>query len=517
MTVGAMETAISHASDAVLSMEGITRRFPGVTALDHVSVEVRKNEILGLVGENGAGKSVLTKIMIGIYPPDEGHILLDGQEVTLKGTIDASQKGIGAVFQEGSLIPNLSVMENLFLCHEDGFLKFGTLSRRKMAAEARRLLAQMSVDVDVDRPVASLTPATKQMVEIARVLWLSEKYGASNPIVILDEPTTVLSDNERDTLFDILHKLKSRASIIFISHRLQEILENCDRIVVLKDGQNVTDMPAAGLQTTDVEKLMVGHEFSGDRFRENEQCVPGETVVFKVEQIAKAGTFEPLSFEVHEGEIVSLVGLVGSGKEELCRCIAGLDKYDSGSVTIDGKSPRKGSSSAAVLSGIGHVPIERREEGLALNMTVADNINYLVLDKLKKAGLINGKMEKENAEKWVRECMVKTPSINSACSGLSGGNQQKVILSKWLSSAVRLLILDHPTRGVDIGAKDEVYRLIRKFAESGIAMIIMCDTLEEDIGLANRLLVMREHRLVGELDASSGKKPNPQQLIKLIV
>ena len=512
-----METATSATDNVVLAMDGITRRFPGVTALDNVSIEVRRNEILGLVGENGAGKSVLTKIMIGIYPPDEGHIALNGHEVALKGTADAVQKGIGAVFQEGSLIPNLSVMENLFLCHESDFLKFGTLSRRKMAAEARRQLVQINMDIDVDATVSSLSPAAKQMVEIARVLWLSEKYGASNPIVVLDEPTTVLNDSERDTLFEILRKLKSRTSIIFISHRLQEILENCDRIVVLKDGQNVTDMPAAGLKTSDVEKLMVGHEFSGDRFREDEQHSPGETVVFKIDQIAKTGAFEPLSFEVHEGEIVSLVGLVGSGKEELCRCITGLDKYNSGSVTIDGKTLVNGSSRSAVLNGIGHLPVERRDEGLALNMTVADNINYLVLDKLKKGGLISGKMEKDHAKKWVKECLVKTPSINSACSGLSGGNQQKVILSKWLCSEVRLLILDHPTRGVDIGAKDEVYRLIRRFAKSGIAMIIMCDTLEEDIGLANRILVMREHRLVGELDASAGHKPKPHQLIEMIV
>jgi ribose transport system ATP-binding protein len=512
-----METTVSRAENVVLALEGITRRFPGVTALNRVDLEIRKNEILGLVGENGAGKSVLTKIMIGIYPPDEGRVLLNGREVALKGTADASQKGIGAVFQDGSLIPNLSVTENLFLCHESGFLKFRTLSLRKMAAEARRLLAQMNIDIDVDLPVASLTPAAKQMVEVARVLWLSEKYGVSNPIVILDEPTTVLNDSERDTLFDILKKLKSRASIIFISHRLQEVLENCDRIVVLKDGQNVTDMPTKGVEISEVEKLMVGHEFSGDRFREVEQLQPREAVVFKVEQIGKVGAFEPLSFEVHEGEIVSLVGLVGSGKEELCRCISGLDKYDSGSVMVDGKAPVNGSSSSAVHNGIGHVPIERRQDGLALNLTVADNINYLVLDKLKKAGVISRRMEKEHAEKWVAECLVKTPSIRSACGGLSGGNQQKVILSKWLSSDVRLLILDHPTRGVDIGAKDEVYRLIRKFAKSGVAMIIMCDTLEEDIGLAHRLLVMRERRLVGALDASAGRKPSPQDLIKLIV
>ncbi|MDR3497154.1 MAG: sugar ABC transporter ATP-binding protein [Ancalomicrobiaceae bacterium] len=512
-----METTISRTQTVVLAAEGITRRFPGVTALDHVSLEIRSNEILGLVGENGAGKSVLTKILIGIYQADEGRIWLNGNEVVMNGTSDAIQKGIGAVFQEGSLIPNLSVTENLFLCHEADFLQYGVLSKRRMAAEARRLLLPMNIDIDVDAPVASLSAAAKQMVEIARVLWLSEKYGASNPVVILDEPTTVLNDSERDTLFDILNKLKRRASIVFISHRLQEVLENCDRIVVLKDGQNVTDMPTAGLQISEVEKLLVGHDFSGDRFRENEQLAPNEPVTLKIEQMGKAGAFEPVSFDVHEGEIISLVGLVGSGKEELCRCIAGLDQYDTGSVTIDGTRPRKGSSRAAVLGGIGHVPIERREEGLALNLSVADNINYLVLDKLKWAGLISSRLEKEHARRWVAECLVKTPSIGSACAGLSGGNQQKVILSKWLSSGVRLLILDHPTRGIDIGAKDEVYRLIRKFAKSGIAMIIMCDTLEEDIGLANRLLVMRERRLIGEIDASPGHKPSPQELIKLVV
>lgn len=512
-----MTTINTDAENVVLSMRHITRRFPGVTALNNVEIDIRKNEILGLLGENGAGKSVLTKIMIGIHQPDEGRIALNGKDVTLKGTIEAIKKGIGAVFQEGSLIPNLSVTENLFLCHEQDFLRHGMLSKRDMAAEAKRLMTIMKLSIDIDQPVSTLSPAAKQMVEIARVLWLSEKYGAANPIVILDEPTTVLNDAERETLFSILKDLKTRASIVFISHRLQEVLENCDRIVVLKDGENVTQMPAGGLKVADVEKLLVGHEFSGDRFRESEQIAPRDGIVLQVERMAKAGAFEPISFSVREGEIVSLIGLVGSGKEELCKCITGLQKYESGTLTIDGRLPAPGSAKAAVLSGIGHVPVERREEGLALNMSVADNINHLVLDKLKKGGIISGGMERDHARRWVSECLVKTPSIDAACSGLSGGNQQKIILSKWLSSDVRLLILDHPTRGIDIGAKDEVYRLIRKFAKSGIAMLIMCDTLEEDIGLANRLLVMRDRQLVAELDASPNHKPSPQDLIKLIV
>jgi ribose transport system ATP-binding protein len=501
----------------VLTLEGITRKFPGVLALDKVDFEIRSNEILGLVGENGAGKSVLTKIMVGLLQPDEGHISLNGERVVLKGAVDAIRKGIGTVFQDGSLIPNLSVAENLFLCHENRFNKLGLLSLRDMIAQARRILKQIDLEIDVRLPVSALSPAAKQMVEIARLLWLSEFYGVKNPILILDEPTTVLADRERNRLFGIMKDIKSRASVVFISHRLQEILENCDRIVVLKDGKKVTEMQTAGADISSIEKLMVGHAFSENRFHEDEQLPPRESVVLKVEGVGKAKCFEPLSFEVHEGEIVSLVGLIGSGKEELCRCISGLEKYDEGKISIDGKVLPNGSSRGAVAGGIGHIPIDRRGEGLALTMTVSDNINYLVLDHLKRAGLISSKLERENAKKWVAECLIKTPTVKTICSSLSGGNQQKIIISKWLSSDVRLLILDHPTRGIDIGAKDEVYRLIRKFSKMGIVMIIMCDTLEEDIGLAHRIIVMRDGRFVEELDASPGKKPSPQDLIKLIV
>jgi ribose transport system ATP-binding protein len=511
-----MTNMTMNPSAPILEMSGITKRFPGTTALNAVDFEVRPNEMLGLLGENGAGKSVMTKIMIGIHQPDEGEIRLNGQVTTLNSTVDAIKKGIGGVFQEGSLIPNLSVMENLFLCHEADFMVRGVISRRAMVAEARRLMALMKLDVDVTTQVAQLTPAAKQMVEIARVLWLAEQYGAANPIIILDEPTTVLNDQERETMFDILANLKNRMSIIFISHRLQEVLENCDRLHVLKDGENVTQMPAAGMQVADIEKLLVGSEFSGDRFREDEQRKPSGDVIFQVSDLGKTGAFDSVSFELRAGEIISLVGLVGSGKEDLCACLTGTARHDQGCVVIDGHTPTTGSPKAAVNAGIGHVPVERREEGLALNMSVMDNMNQLVLDRLKSLGAINRRKEKDHADTWVTECLVKTPSIHTACAGLSGGNQQKIILSKWLSSDVKVLILDHPTRGIDIGAKDEVYRLIRRFSQAGIAMIIMCDTLEEDIGLANKILVMSDHNVVEILDAPAGGKPSPQDLITLI-
>ena len=507
----------SNAREAVLELARITKEFPGVVALDRVDLTVRRNELLGLVGENGAGKSVLMKIMVGLIQPDGGTIKLNGQPVTLKNPSDAIRNGIGMVFQEGSLVPNLSVTENLFLCHEAGFRKAGFLPPRRMRAAARELLAQLKLRLDVDLPVAELGPAERQMVEIARLLWLSKLYGRENPVLILDEPTTVLADSERETLFAILRELKARASILFISHRIQEVLENCDRIVVLKDGKNVTEMAASESRLLNVEQLMVGHSFSLDRFHQDGEWRQGEKEILRVENLSKAGCFQPLTFTVREGEIVSLIGLVGSGKEAVCSCIAGLERADTGGVILDGRKLPSGSPSAAVRAGIGHIPIDRRSEGLALMMSVAENVNLLVLNRLKTAGFLSPAREQKNARHWIAECQIKTPSVGTLCANLSGGNQQKTVISKWLSSRVRLLILDHPTRGVDVGAKDEIYKLIRRLAQEGIGMLIMCDTLEEDIGLANRLLVMKDGRLVKEIASSAEQKPSPQDIIGLIV
>jgi ribose transport system ATP-binding protein len=503
--------------EAVLELSQITKEFPGVVALDRVDLTIRPNELVGLVGENGAGKSVLMKIMIGLIQPDAGTIKLHGRPITLKNPSDAIRNGIGMVFQEGSLVPNLSVRENLFLCHEASFRRAGILPLRPMRTAARELLAQMKLHIDVDLPVAEISAAERQMVEIARLLWLSKLYGQENPVLILDEPTTVLADSERETLFQILHELKDRASIVFISHRVQEVLENCDRIVILKDGKNVTEMAAAESRLRKIEQLMVGHSFSVDRFHQDAEWRQAEKEILRVENLSKAGFFQPLDFAVREGEIVSLIGLVGSGKEAVIRCIAGLDKPDTGGVFLDGRKLPGGSPGAAVKAGIGHIPIDRRSEGLALMMSVAENVNLLVLNRLKTAGFLSPARERKNAQHWIAECQIKTPSIGTLCANLSGGNQQKTVISKWLSSRVRLLILDHPTRGVDVGAKDEIYKLIRRLAREGIGMLITCDTLEEDIGLANRLLVMKDGRLVKEIASSPEQKPSPQDIIGLIV
>ena len=504
-------------SAPVLELQRITKRYPGVLALDAVDFTVHENEIVGLVGENGAGKSTLMKILIGLVQPDEGKYLLRGRRVAIKDPASAAELGVGMVFQEGSLIPNLSILENLFLCHEMGFRRFGFLSKRAMREAARATLESVKVTADVGTPIAETTPAIRQMVEIARLLWLSRLYSQRNPVLILDEPTTVLAEQERDTLFAILSELKREASIILISHRLQEIVENSDRIIIMKDGKRLKELDAQHANIPDIEQMMVGHAFAADRFREDEQATPGEEVVLTLENLTKRGMFEPFSCSIRSGEIVSLVGLVGSGKEAVCRCVNGLEKPDGGLIRLAGKKLTPGSPSQTVRAGVGHIPIDRRNEGLAVGMTVAENVNLLVLDQLKVAGFIHPGRETKNAHRWIQECRIKTPSASVMCVNLSGGNQQKTVIAKWLSSQIRFLVLDHPTRGVDVGAKVEIYRLIRQLARDGVGMIVMCDTLEEDIGLCNRMLVMKDGRLVGEVDCPPDQKPSPSDIIGLIV
>ena len=503
--------------EITLAMTGVSKVFPGVVALDKVDFSLRAREIVGLVGENGAGKSTLMKILIGVSQPDEGTISRDGTQISPKDPTDAIRHGIGMVFQEGTLVPNLSIMRNLFLCHEPGFQKMGFLSRREMRKAASRLMEEVKVVADVETPISDVSPAERQMVEIARLLWLSRLYGQKCPVLILDEPTTVLNDGERTILFDILRTIKKEASVILISHRLQEIVENTDRIVVLKDGKNVTELPSSHAHISEIEQLMVGRTFSADRYREDEQTPAGGEEILRVENLGRRGAFEPISFVVRKGEIVSLVGLVGSGKEELCQCINGLENAETGSVFLNGKKMLMGSPNGAVRAGIGHIPIDRRNDGLALGMSVAENVNLLVMNRLTYAGFVSPSRERKNARAWVDECRIKTPSLGTMCANLSGGNQQKTVIAKWLSSRVSLLILDHPTRGVDVGAKEEIFRLIRKLAREGIAMLIMSDTLEEDIGLSNRMLIMKDGRFVKEVSCPPGKKPGPRDIIDAIV
>ncbi len=505
-------------SDTILLLKGIKKSFPGVSALKGVDITVNRNEILGLVGENGAGKSTLMKILIGLQEPDSGEIWLRGEPARLAGPSDAIRKGIGMVFQEGCMIPNLSVMDNLFLGNEKTFMRAGFISTRKMNEAARVQLGHVGLgSLDPRRITGGLSAAEKQMIEIARLLWLSEFHGVENPVLILDEPTTVLQENEVKILFGILGELKKRATIIFISHRLEEVVMLSDRVVVLKDGDFMAEMPRGVACVHEIEKLMVGHELAEEHYRESMQTEAGNEVVLNVEGLGIPGRFEDFSLKLRRGEIVSLVGLLGSGKEEACGCLGGSLRPEAGKIEVLGTPAAFSSPRDAIRAGIGCVPIDRRNDGLATNLDVMDNINLLVLGKMRKGLLLSPRIEKENARRWVRECMIKTPSLTTACGTLSGGNQQKVVIAKWLAAEAGILILDHPTRGIDVGAKDEIYRRIRDLAAAGMSILVMCDTLEEDIGLCNRMIVMKDGRITREVPCAKGRKPAAVEIIDYIV
>jgi ribose transport system ATP-binding protein len=509
--------------EPVLQLRGIQKRFPGVVALKDIDLDVRENEILGLVGENGAGKSTLMKILVGLERPDSGEIRLRGEAVALDGPEAAIRHGIGMVFQEGCMIPNLSVLDNLFLCHEEPFTRLGFLSSRRMAARARDQLKEVGLGgLDPYRQMSELTAAQKQMVEIARLLWLSEHYRVQNPILILDEPTTVLQESEVKILFSILAGLKRRASIIFISHRLEEVVQHSDRVCVLKDGEYVgmlerTEPGAPVTLVPTVVRMMVGHELSAEHYRESMQGTPATDVVLRARGLRREKAFRDFSLELHSGEIVGLVGLLGSGKEEVCRCLSGADRPDGGTIEVAGKVVRFASPKDAIAVGIGCVPIDRRSDGLATSLDVADNINLLVLKRLLVGPFLDPRRERESADHWIKECLIKTPSLRALCANLSGGNQQKVVIAKWLAAQVRVLILDHPTRGIDVGAKEEIYGRIRALAASGMSLLIMCDTLEEDIGLSNRLVVMKDGAVVRELLCAARSKPTPLDVLSHVV
>lgn len=502
---------------SVLEMVDISISFPGVKALENVNFNIYEHEIVGLVGENGAGKSTLMKILIGLYKMDNGKIILREEETRITDPRMAAQTGVGMVFQEGCLLPNLTVAENLFLCQEYIFKRNGLLSIRGMLDQAEKQLARVGVDVNPKAYIRDLSQASRQMVEIVRLLWLSSVSGVVNPILILDEPTTVLIADEIKKLFTILKNMKKSVSIIFISHRLDEILELSDRIVILKDGKNMAELDGKKAQIREVQRLMVGHELAEEYYKESQQNEPDEEEIISIEGLEKRDSFRPASYSVRKGEIMSIAGVLGSGKEELCRCISGVMKAEKGNILINGKIVRIDSPADAIKEGIGYIPSDRRDEGLALQMDVMSNITLIILREMIKSGLISHRKERKEASFWIEQCRIKTPSLKTLCNSLSGGNQQKIVLAKWLAAKVKVLILDHPTRGVDVGAKEEIYKRIRLLASEGMAIILMSDTLEEDIGLCNRMLIMKDGEITGEVECPAKNKPAPVDIISYMV
>jgi ribose transport system ATP-binding protein len=500
----------------VLEARGLGKSFPGVIALDDVSIAVRAGEVVGLVGENGAGKSTLMRILAGVYQPDTGEIRLRGQAVSIRSPAEAVARGIGMVFQEQSLLPNLTVAENIYLGHEARFTRGGLLRWKALHEAARCQLAKVDLDLDPATPVSALDFAARQMVELAKALRLEDETDA-HLVILLDEPTSVLEQAEIDILFARMRALRGRAAFLFVSHRLDEVLAVSDRIYVMKDGRVVTELASAGADAHNLHQLMVGRGRRAEYYRESEQQPHAQEVALAVRGLACAGHFRGVNFDLHAGEILGIAGVIGSGREALCRVLFGFEKPSAGEILVGGKPVRLANPSDAVRHGIGYIPRERRVEGLVLYLSVATNTTLASLGALRRRGVIDHAAERRLVSGWIERLRIRTPGLRALCLNLSGGNQQKVVLAKWLTARARILVLDHPTRGLDVGAKEEVYDLVRAITGEGIAVILTSDTLEETIGLSHTILVMRDGTVTRRFEASPGNKPEQVQLIEHMV
>ncbi len=511
-----MDTSAHSKQDPIMIIKDIDKSFPGVHALKRVSLEIRPNEVVGLVGENGAGKSTLMRILAGVYSPDEGELILDGNPVHIHNPREASEHGIGMVFQEQSLLPNISVGENIYLGFEDAFMRFGLINWRALNAAARRQLEKVELSIDPARRTDELSFAERQMVELAKVLTLEERVRR-HLIVLLDEPTSVLEQAEIDILFARIRNLRQRASFVFVSHRLDEVLEISDRVYVMKDGQVVTEIAAKGASIPDLHRHMVGRTLQAEYYREAQQQPYCDEVALSVENLALQGSYHDVSFQLHKGEILGIAGVIGSGREQLARTLFGFVSPTSGHVTVQGQTVHLAKPSDAVSRGIGYIPQERRTEGLVLFLPITHNITLASIKRVLKGFIIDHSKERDLARDWVEKLNIKTPGIQSMCLNLSGGNQQKVVLAKWMTAQSKILILDHPTRGLDVGAKEEVYDLIRNLSAQGIAVILLADTLEETIGLSHTILVMRDGAITQQFVAPPDQKPEQVDLIEFMV
>jgi ribose transport system ATP-binding protein len=498
-------------------LRAIEKHFPGVHALKAVDFEVKRGEIVGLVGENGAGKSTLMKVIYGAYQPDSGTISKDGRQVSYGSPREALEAGIGMVFQEQSLIPNLSVMENIFLGDESQFERFGLLDWKAMAEAAQQQLKKVKLDIDPKSKTSSLSFAQRQLVELAKVLTLEERVEG-DLVILLDEPTSVLSSEEVELLFSIVRDLTSRASFIFVSHRMDEVLAISDRIYVMKDGA-VVDVVKKGDTTIEaIQHKMVGRAVDKEYYRERRQKpFDASRVLVEFDHVSLPGRVQNISLKIHAGEVLCLVGAEGSGREAIVRTIYGMVSPVSGTMTIKGQGLSDVSPRAAAESGVGYVPRERKIEGIVSGMSVYENMTLSQQKKFSQFGILKISAERQLARDWIKKLAIKASSENADSGNLSGGNQQKVVLSKWRSAGSDIMLLDHPTRGLDIGAKEDVYEMIRDMSDAGVGILLVADTFEEAIGLAHTIIVIKDGKIQKRFEYGVESKPTPYDLLHAMV
>ncbi|MBA4147597.1 MAG: sugar ABC transporter ATP-binding protein [Verrucomicrobia bacterium] len=487
-----------------LNFQNITKRFPGVLALDNVSFAIERGSCHALIGENGAGKSTLGKILAGVYTPDAGSIFLDEKEIHPTNPLTARKLGIAMVHQELAFCPNLSVAENL--CLGDLPRQFGWLNRGRMKAQARDMLDEIGAQISVDEPIGNLSTGQEQMVQIAAAL------GVHAKIIVMDEPTSSLSAGESEQLFALLKDLKQRGiTVIYVSHRMEEIFQLCDSITVLRDGKHVA---TEKISETNPERLihqMVGREviFQKPKHIEKE---PGRELL-KVENLSSPGKFDNVSFILRAGEVLGLAGLIGAGRSEVAQAIFGLDKNVSGKIVVHGKELPLGNINASLGAGIGLLPEDRKRMALVLSMNCRENTSLATLDRLSRFGFMTRRVEKSLAQKYADRLRVKTPSLETMIAGLSGGNQQKIALAKWLARECDILIVDEPTRGVDVGAKAEIHALLDELACNGLAILVISSELPEVMNLSRRIIVLREGKVMGELRRDEFSQPTLMRLM----
>ena len=499
---------------AALELRDITKTYPGTNALTGVGFVLRRHQMLGLVGENGAGKSTLLSIINGTVRPDSGTISINGEAVRFGHPTEAARAGVATVFQEQGLIPNIPVFENIFLGREDKFCVAGALRRKAMIAEARAVLEELEVDVSPTALTGALSFGQRQLVEIAKAFALSRVYPVE-PIILLDEPTSALSDHETAKLFDGISRWRSRASFVLVSHRLSDVFATCDEVVALKDGRVVEQRSIGSIDEVGLHELIVGRQRNAEYYREALQREPSPTIALRASEIGKPGHLGGVSLELRQGEILGVAGVLGSGKSTLARVLAGAEAQGSGDVVVGSAKLRPGSRRDAIRHGIGFVPAERSVAGIIGTDTVDWNLTLPNLGQIALGllGLISPGRSRALTLDWMRRLKVRAPGPSAACRTLSGGNQQKIVIAKWLARGVSILVLDDPGRGLDVGAKEDIYSLMREIADKGAAVLLVSDNLPELIGLSNRIMVLRDGKVSAVFEAPKDAKPREVDVV----